>query len=261
MKKCFFMLLMISFSVFLFGQDQLIKRDGNTIRCKVQQIGTEEITYTQPELGVDVEFVIEKSKVEKIIFGNGTEIVIDHKEMASESTESNSADLFLVQNRNAVKFNFLSPLYGSTQIGYERAVVPGQSFQLDMGLIGLGIDPDEDDPIGVGFKAGYKFIRSPDHYIRRMRYAHILKGGYVMPEIAFTSYNLRPENESTTKFALLLTLGKQTVFSDVFLVDWFVSLGYGLKTGDNYSFPYYFGVGGDNFPVAGAAGLRIGFLF
>ena len=179
--------MMISFSILLHAQDQLVRRNGDIIRCKILQIGTEEITYTQPELDQNVEFVIEKSKVEKIIFENGSEVVINHAESASESTEQNSADLFLVQNVNAIKLNFFSPLCGNTQIGYERAVKPGQSVQFDMGIIGLGKNVAEHDPIGVGFKTGYKFIRSPDHFIKRMRYAHILKGGYVMPEIAFAS--------------------------------------------------------------------------
>ena len=261
MKKFFLIMMMISFSMFLYAQDQLIKRNGDIIQSKILQIGTEEITYTQPELETNVEFVIEKSRVEKIIFENGSEVVIDHAEMASESTEENSVDLFLVQNLNAIKFNFFSPLSGNTQIGFERAVKPGQSFQLDLGIIGLGKDVEERDPIGVGFKAGYKFIRSPDHFIKKMRYAHILKGGYVMPEIAFASYNIRSDDEHITKIAFFLTLGKQTVFSDVFLIDWFVSGGYGLRSQDHYSIPYYFGVVGDEFPLAGAAGLRIGFLF
>jgi hypothetical protein len=254
-------MMMISFSMFLCAQDQMIKRNGDIIQCKILQIGTEEITYTQPELDANVEFVIEKSKIEKIIFENGSEVVIDHTDMASESTEENSADLFLVQNLNAIKLNFFSPLFGNTQIGFERAVKPGQSFQLDLGIIGLGKVVEEYDPIGVGFKAGYKFIRSPDHFIKKMRYAHILKGGYVMPEIAFASYNIRPDDEHLTKFAFFLTLGKQTVFSDLFLVDWFVSGGYGFKSQDLNSFPFYFGVVGDEFPIAGAAGLRIGLLF
>jgi len=261
MKKCFFILMMISFSMLLHAQDQLVIRNGDIIQCNIMQIGTEEITYTQPALDANVEFVIEKSKVEKIIFENGSELVIDHTEMARESTEENSVDLFLVQNLNAIKFNFFSPLNGNTQIGYERAVKPGQSFQLDLGIIGLGKDVEGYDPIGVGFKAGYKFIRSPDHFFRKMRYAHILKGGYVMPEIAFASYNLRQRDEQITKFAFFITLGKQTVFSDLFLIDWFVSGGYGSKTQDNSVTPYYFGVAGENVPVAGSIGFRIGFLY
>ena len=53
-----------------------------------------------------------------------------------------------------------------------------------MGIIGLGIDPGEVNPAGFFTKGGIKFIKSPDFFMRGMRYAHVLKGGYVKPEIA-----------------------------------------------------------------------------
>jgi hypothetical protein len=146
-------------------------------------------------------------------------------------------------------------------MGYERAVRAGQSVNLDIGLIGIGKDINEEDPAGIGFKAGYKFIRSPDFYLRKLRYAHILKGSYVMPEIAFASYQIRSEDEHNTKVSFFLTCGNQNVLSDLFLIDWFFSVGYGFAFGDQDHYPYYFGVLDNEFPLSGSVGLRIGFLF
>ena len=261
MKATLFSFILISCSLFAQGQDKIVKRNGDIIECKVLKIASEEITYSLAEYDFTVEFEIEISKVEKIIFENGNEHVIDHAEIARESAEGNSGDLFLVQNRNATKLTFTSWIGGTTALAYERALQPGQSFEFELGIIGLGIDLWEKDPLGLGLKVGYKFIRSPDFYLNRMRYSHILKGGYVKPELAFASYNLRSEDRNVTKGAIFLTFGKQGVFSDKFLVDIYGSLGFGFTSAEFGDGPYYFLVADNDFPIAVAWGIRIGYLF
>jgi hypothetical protein len=245
----------------MVAQDRIIKRDGNIIDCKVSEIGSEEIKYIQEEYGPDLQFGILKSKIDKIIFADGKELIIDHLEFARETTEMNSADLFLVQRRNAIKMAFLSPLTGVTAFSYERALKPGRSIEFTLSLIGMGFNNPE-DAAGLGLKAGYKFIRSPDHYIRGMRYAHVLKGGYVKPELAFARYNLRSKDEEVIKAALIVNLGKQWVFSDVFLVDLYIGAGYGMTTSriEDPEYPHDFIVVDPEFPLALDAGFRLGFL-
>ena len=245
----------------ILAQDRIIKRDGDIIDCKVAEIGFEEIKYIQAEYGPDLQFGILKSKVDRIIFADGKELIIDHLETARETAEMNSADLFLVQRRNAIKMAFLSPLTGVTAFSYERALKPGRSMEFTLSLIGLGFNNPE-DAVGLGLKAGYKFIRSPDHYIRGMRYAHILKGGYVKPEFAFARYNLRSKDEEVIKAALIVNLGKQWVFSDVFLVDLYIGLGYGMTSSriEDPEYPHDFVVVDPQFPLAMDAGFRLGFL-
>jgi len=256
-------IIFVLFSACLFtlqAQDRILQRDGKIIECKVLEIGSEVIKYSLAEYNFQVQFSIEKAKVDKILFENGQELVIDHAEMARESTETNSADLFLIQKKNAVKLNFLSPLSGSTILSFERAIKPGQSIEGSVGIIGLGFD-NPDKALGFGLKGGYKFIRSPDFYLKGQRYAHILKGAYARPEIAFTSYQLRNEGRNVTKGAILLDLGKQWVYSDVFLIDIYGGMGYGFsneETGDD--FPYFITVGTDDYPIAFSFGFRIGFL-
>lgn len=253
-------LMILSVQV-LNAQDRIIQRNGNLIECRVEEIGSEEIKYILPEYGPDLQFGIRKSKVDRIIFANGREMFIDHLENARETTEKNSADLFFVQRRNAVKMAFLSPLTGVTAFSYERALRPGRSIEFTMSLIGLGFNNPE-NAAGVGLKAGYKFIRSPDHFIRGMRYAHILKGGYVKPELSFAKYMLRTKNEDVVKAALMINLGKQWIFSDVFLVDIYFGVGYGMTTSriEDPEYPHDFVVVDPEFPLALDAGFRIGFL-
>ncbi len=134
-------------------------------------------------------------------------------------------------------------------------------MEFTLSLIGLGFNNPE-DAAGLGLKAGYKFIRSPDHYIRGMRYAHILKGGYVKPELAFARYNLRSRDEEVIKAAIILNLGKQWIFSDVFLVDLYIGAGYGMTTSriEDPEYPHDFVVVDPEFPLALDAGFRLGFL-
>ncbi len=263
MKPTITFLIVFLFSACLFtlqAQDRILKRNGETISCRIREVGSEEIMYNLPEYDSEVRFSIFKSQVDRIVFGNGRELVVDHAEAARSSAEANSADLFLVQNRNAIKIQFLSPLSGVTCLSYERAIKPGQSFEASAGFIGLGFN-NPDDAAGLGIRAGYKFIRSPDYYLRGMRYAHILKGGYVRPELVLASYSLREDNRNVTKAGLMLNIGKQWVFSDVFLVDLYVGTGYGFSNASpGVSWPYFFAVGTDQVPIAFNWGFRIGIL-
>jgi hypothetical protein len=264
------------FSTTIFAQDKIVRRNSDTISCKVIKIGSEVITYKLADPGLTVEFEIALTKVEKIIFENGTEYGIDYLEKARESTESNSADLFLVQRKKTIEWNFTALFEGVTELGYEKALKPGQSYELNLAIIGLGFNIMSDftadkNPFGIGFKAGYKFMRSPDFYLSKMRYSHILKGSYVNPEIAFAAYGGGTTSDwdgnemsiSDIKGAFLLTFGKQIVYSDRFLVDSYCSMGFGFRTSNDleYGFTsYYFFVGEGGFPLAFTWGVRIGLL-
>ena len=150
----------------LFAQDLIIKRNGEEIKCKVTEVGSDEIKFTQPDYRQDLTFAVHKAEVDRILFGEGQELVIDHAARARESTENNSADLFLMQRKNAIKAEFLSPIWAITSVSYERALKPGQSVEMTGAFVGLGFN-NFDDAAGIGFKAGYKFMRSPDYYMRR----------------------------------------------------------------------------------------------
>ncbi len=270
MKKIFYIsvpLLLLFNSHYLVAQNKIIKRNGDIIECKIKEIGTDVIKYTISDLK-DVIFDIKKTQVEKLVFANGKELIIDHAAAASETTEMNSEDLFLVQRKLALKTALLSPLWGVTSFTFEKAISPGRSWEVTMGIVGLGFG-NPDNASGVAFRGSYKFIKSPDHYMKGMRYAHILKGSYLRPEIAIAKYSgtsigwYNSTDYKRFKFALLINLGKQVVYSDFLLIDYYCGIGYGYTNDefdDSFAYPYAFAVGRKSRPLALSWGFRIGII-
>ncbi|MCU4166415.1 hypothetical protein [Carboxylicivirga caseinilyticus] len=260
--------LLLVFTVISFtnAQDQLIKTNNDTIHCIVKEIGDLEIKFTKPDVSETIVFGIDKSDVLKIILANGNEINFN---LAITDPENYAAD-----NKNIIKTNFLSPLFNHVNISYERSIRPGQSIEGSLGIIGVGNDVYNTDESGMFLKFGYKFIKSPDYYIRGQRYAHILKGAYIRPEIAFSYYSYDYEvsdwyygttdlsRETNVMFAFLLNFGKQWVIDNGFVVDTFIGVGYGFGTDDkNYGLHKGFIGGIEEFPMALSSGVRIGWCF
>ena len=246
-------------------EDKLIRRDGKIIVCKVREIGDDEIKYSEEGIRSDILIGIDKNKVASIVFADG-------REMKMTDSMSNSAD-YATQRKNAFKVNVFLPVSGAFEICYERSLVPGRSIDSSIGIIYAGNeDGSSMDASGFFLKAGYKFIKDPDFYLKGMRYAHILKGAYVKPELAFSTFNFNsdydssqyPTNqrESVAKLAVLLNAGKQVVYSNRFLFDWFIGAGYVFGGADEtYRYFAFLGGGdtGTSFVMTG--GVRIGFLF
>ncbi len=249
----------------LKAQDLLIKASNDTIKCTIKEIGDEEIKYISPEISKTVLFGTNKDNVSKIIFANG-------KEMEFSSTMFDAKN-YVTDKKNNIKINFLSPLFNSTNICYEKSIAPGRSFEATIGIIGAGWDVGDNKESGVFMKMGYKFIKSPDYYIKGQRFAHLLKGSYIRPEIAFSYYDytqnyyysIGPDdhrNGTNIMGAILLNIGKQWVFESGFVVDWFVGVGYGFGKDDNdFGLHKAFIGGGNDFPLASTMGLRVGWNF
>lgn len=269
------------FSVLLFAQqrysDRLILIKGKSIVCEVREIGDDEIKYVQEGYRDDLQFGIDKNKVARIIFGDGRELEVSDSMFGSENYDD--------QNKNAFKFHFFSPLTEATAISFERSLKPGSSLEFGLGIIGLGSNElsfdDSDDASGAYFKLGYKFIKSPDFYLKGMRYAHLLKGAYFKPEIALSAYNYIPNNsrfwggvgwetpndeqmdkENVMMGAFILNVGKQWVFVDRFLVDWHIGAGYGFGRNDSNTARHYGFLGADgSSPLVLSSGFKVGLLF
>lgn len=260
-------MLLILLTVFVSAQitraqDQIHKKTKEVINCKVKEIGLDEIKYNRPGEN-EILYSISKDKISKIVLENGEEIVIKDNFRDSEN--------YIDNKKNAIKIDFLAPLTGNTTFAYERSIRPGRSFEVTLGLIGLGVDPNDNNQAGFFVKGGYKFIKSPDFYLRGMRYAHILKGSYVKPEIAFGYYSKDfydydfYNNESRAEVisgALFLNLGKQWIYDNSFLMDIYFGVGYGFDSGPNDGdYHYGYSIAPNEFPIAFQAGLKIGFLF
>jgi len=263
-----YLLVILLFSSFqLSGQDRIIKTDRDTIVCKVKEISTDEVKYILPETSMDILFGIDKNDIIKIILENGKELTFSHS-LYGEKTYEN-------QKKKAIKVNFLAPLTGNTTISYEQLIRPSRSWEVSLGIIGLGDDINDEDPRGVFVKFGMKFIKSPDFYLKGLRYAHVLKGTYVKPELAFSAYSYDrwlysgygfssdTNRDTNWVVALNIIVGKQYVFNDIFLLDMYFGLGYGIGEDNKYNDPgYHYGFSGANYdtPLTITAGLKIGIL-
>jgi hypothetical protein len=233
----------------LFAQDTIMKRNNEQIICKIKEIGTDEIKY-QP-LGNDVIIVIDKNEVSKVVLTTGLVMTFQNSMFDTNNYKE--------QNKNAIKFRFLSPLYGYTDLTYERSLKPGTSVEFSLGLIGLGKHYSDEDVSGASLRFGYKFIKSPDFYLKGLRYAHILKGSYFRPEIAASFYSRN--SEDIFSGALILNVGNQWVFDNFILLDLYFGLGYGFSSNNEFQVQYGYSTGSSEFPIAISSGFRIGFLF
>ncbi len=266
--KSLILLSLIFFSITIFSQDRVIKNSGDTLNCKVTEIGADQIKYYYSNNDKLI-FGIDKALVKRIEFSTGEVIKI-------EANSFDNPEYYIDQNRNVIKFNFLSPMNSNLEFIYERSLKPGRSWETSLGIIGLGFDPADHNPRGAYGKFAYKFIRKPDFYMQRMHYAHILKGAYIAPEFAvrYTSYdtyiyrynwNTYSHKERIQDFSMAVTLkfGKQWVIDDGFIVDLFLGVGYGFTTnsGDNYDVVSYGFIVAPEVPITFTSGLRIGWAF
>lgn len=241
------------------ASDKLVKRDGTIISCTIKEIGDEEIKYSEAGLRDDILVGIDRSKVDKIIFADGREYKIDNTMSVYEDLST--------QKKNVIKGNLFLPISGAMEFGYERSLKPGRSIEGEIGIIYGDNNYDEIDGSGVFFKFGYKLIRTPDYYMKGMKYAHILKGSYIKPEIAFSTFSydypqdyIYDQSDSVTSFAGLINFGKQVVYSNLFAVDYYIGAGYATGTSDSIDGYYaYLTTGDSSFVLTG--GIRIGFLF
>lgn len=260
-------ILAVLYSISVFSQDKIFKKNNDIIECKVTELAAAEIKYYysgNPKLI----FGIDKALVDRIEFGTGEIIKI-------EDNSFNNPEYYANQGKHAIKINFLSPLLGSTELIYEQSIKPGKSWEVALGLIGLGIDPQEINPAGVFGKFAYKFTRNPDFYMQKMHYSHILKGAYFAPEIGirymkydnynyyydYNYYNETTERKEKFSMAFMLKLGKQWIFDDALLLDIYGGIGYGFGGDDYDALSYGFLSGPDEMPIALTGGIRIGWVF
>lgn len=270
--KILMLIFVLAFSFSAFSQDRIIKKNSEIIECKVTEMGTIEVKYYYSE-NPKLIFGVDNALVERIEFASGEVVEI-------KDNTFNNPEYYSNQSKNALKLNFLSPLFGTTEIAYERSIKPGRSWETAIGIIGLGNDAQDLNPRGVFGKFSYKFMRNPDFYLSRMHYSHLLKGAYIAPEIALrhmsydkyywdyyydsndnyhdTSHESR---ESQFSLAIMLKFGKQWVFDDAFLVDTYCGVGYGFGGDDYEALNYGFIVAPDEFPIAFTGGIKIGWVF
>jgi len=281
MKTLLTFILLLGSVAFASAQDKIFMTNGKIIECKVTEVGTEEIKYkisTEADAAI---FAVKKIDVKKIEFADGN--------IQKFQDELEDADLYADNNKNAWKIDFMSPLFGSTILSYERSIKPGFSLEASIGIIGAGMDFEEIRPRGALVKFGPRFMKTPDFRQGSLRYYHVLKGAYIQPLITFGAfaaderyYTYDPitmnsqsytTRQTTTYGSLMIVLGKQAVYSNVFLFDIYAGFGWGFNNTTRTNIPAnvsteYYGIrrtygsmiGSDGVPLAGTVGIKVGFL-
>lgn len=282
-------LLVISAS--LQAQDKMVLRGKkDTSYIKVIEVGTDEIKYKQWPIDENMPMFSEtRDRILMIIFQNGNVMKFSDNEFNNKANYSD-------QNTMNIKIDPFSILTNSTSIAFEQSLKPGQSYEVGLGIIGLGTNSSfsYESASGAFIRLGYKFINTPDYYMKGMRYTHLLKGGYVRPELVllahnitntYTDYSFNPVTGTSTNkdyenthrvsgFSFMLNFGKQWIFSDVFSVDVFAGIGIGKKNtkltsgstgtyfyGPRVPFFGYSTINENEVTLTFQTGLKVGYLF
>jgi hypothetical protein len=250
------------------AQDTL-RTANKKIPCKVIEIGIDEIKYKDFDNLDGPVIVIEKKDVFEITYQNGK------KEMLNKDPYEASPEVNVRQKTHSIKFEFFSPLTNDIAFGYETMLKVGTNLECKFGIIGPGFDENMQDASGYFVKAGVKFLLSPTYYSRGVKYAHGLKGGYIKPELIYSSFTLSQQGITYYNGAINIAFGKQHVLGNIITLDYYVGVGYGFQSNDfnnpNPS-PYYnndvwqgyaysHSYGGPDFPIVFSAGMTIGVLF
>lgn len=274
MKISITVLLVLFCTLLSFAQDKIYKKDKSIIECTIKEIGINEIKYRLPEGELEDSPIISISVTEvlKVVLSSGR--VVEFKDPLTDPSS------YAEDKKHALKIHFLSPLFEHTAFSYEKSIRPGRSFEAEFGIIGLGFDSNElEKSSGIFLSSGYKFMKTPDFYSSRYKYAHILKGSYVKPQIALSFYNneyesfsssgIETKDQSIVAGALLINLGKQIIYDDFFLIDYSFGIGYGFSNQGSQNFAeeenfrnnhFGFIMGDSDIPIAITARLKIGIL-
>lgn len=275
MKKITFSFVAIILVLNLFGQDKIYKKSGPVINAKVIEIGPDVIKYTLTDSPDGPVYVVEKASLKSITYADGRveKYQVSYKDPAN----------YEGQLTKAIKVNFLAPLLGYSEIGYEKSVTPLKGYEVNLGIIGagknLGIDyywvngenkPYRRNAFGLFGDYGYKFKKLPTFFNRGSRMTHIMQGNYVKPTVTagyYTDhalnykYNTEPSLEKRNNLfgAITLNFGNQWVFGEKFLVDGFWGFGYAFDNQKNNE--NYFDDMRNHFAIQGAAGSGFGMTF
>ncbi len=258
MKKLKLLALLVLFlSLHAFAQDKMYKTNGEVIEVNIIEVGKSTIKYKLYNEPNGPTYTISKDDIKKITN-------LDVKEIALKKLIANPI-IYANQSKNALKVNLLSPLFGFTQINLEHSIKPRRSYELTLGLIGLGkrkqtstyyFNNNTSEAVyrgaaGIFVGGGYKFLTQFNFLRNYDNYSHVLQGWYAKPEIILGLYrqhdNLSVTNQTLIKNketvalgAIIFNLGKQWVFSEKFLIDVYGGAGYALDSKPNdESIPFY----------------------
>lgn len=276
-------IMLLSFVGFLLtidanSQDKIYRNNGKVVEAKILEIGSSEIKYREFNNPDGPIYILETDRIKKVVFENGREQqFVDNLK---------DPERYAGQRNKAIKLNFLSPLYGYTEIGFEKSTGVGKSFEITLGIIGAGkagildyynsqLGEVKRSPFGAFISGGYKFGKLPDFILfGKSRASHLMQGTYIKPIAYIGSYKenrilykgnqYEVGKQNVTFGALQIEVGRQWVFGDKFVLDLYEGIGYGLDNKkdneDAYNNYYFENAAAFNYANA-RAGKSPGFSF
>jgi hypothetical protein len=275
MKKYIYLIVLLNLiTITAISQDKIYRNNGKVIEAKIIEIGANEIKYREFNNPDGPIYILETDKIKKVVYQNGKE----------EKFYDNLKDpeRYAGQLKKALKLNFLAPLYGYTEFGFEKSTGVGKGFEFSLGIIGLGksslidyysgqFNEVKRKQSGAFVSGGYKFGKLPDFLIfGRTKMTHLMQGTYIKPIIYLGNYkenqivhkannSYEVGSQKVTFGALQLELGRQWVFGDRFLVDIYEGIGYGFDNKkDSYQDEIYGSTIFDNTAAFNYANARAG---
>ncbi len=242
------------------SQDKIYRKNGKVVEAKIVEVGSSEIKYREFSDPNGPIYVLETDLIKRIVFENGKE------QKFNDSIKD--PERYAGQKNSAIKVNFLSALYGYSEISFEKSTGVGKGFEVSLGIIGAGkagilyydfnqIGEVKRSPFGLFVSGGFKFSKLPDFlFFGKTRFTHLMQGTYAKPVIYFGAYKENQVQEkannsfvvgkqNVTFGALQIELGKQWVLGDNFVLNTYSGLGIGFdnkKEGVKYldNSPYYY---------------------
>lgn len=243
-KLLLFTILFSCISLLAKSQDRIYRNNGKVIEAKVIEVGSSEIKYKEYNNPNGPVYVLETDRISKIVYENGKE----------EKFHENLRDpeRYAGQRKTAIKINFLSALYGYSEISFEKSTGVGKGFEVSFGIIGAGkggvldytfpttFSEVKRDPFGFFISGGFKFSKLPDFlFFGKTRFSHLMQGTYAKPVIYFGAYKENQIQEkgnnsfvvgkqNVTFGALQIELGKQWVLGENFVLNTYSGIGIGF---------------------------------
>lgn len=279
MKKFLLVLFVLGAGITAKSQDMLIYKDKTIDEVTIMEVTPDFIKYREYGSPVNsVIFTIEKDYLQKVVFESGR--VMDFSKQLIDDER-----VYAGQRDRALKVDVAGFSSNYTFVTYEQAVTPSTSWEAGFIFIGAGYENqngwnDAENAMGGAINVGYKFKRSPNFYMQRMRFGHIMRGTYVKPNMFVTTYNydkvdydhppdpvtfMYPTSrETAVAGSLQIDFGNQLVFADQFLLDYAAGIGYGFTTKDSWNpsnYGFLGGAGPQNYtPYTFSFTLRVGYL-
>ena len=259
------------------GQDIIVRTNNDSIKAKIIEVTVDKIKFKYASMEHGPILEIGKNLVKEIIYANGSRLTIVYNPYEV------SKDLFIHERAHAVKFDIIAPLLNHFTFGYEHRLKMGKkdgknlgkNLEVKAGIIAPYVWEELNYAEGYFVKAGIKFVKLSDSYLKGLRYIHPLKGSYFKPEIIFGTFK---RNEDSTKieytnFGLNVLFGKQAILWNRMTFDVCGGLGVGYqkykydedKVSDkkdidfNYAYSHLFL--GNKIPIIISGGITIGYIF